>query len=85
MTNDKYEYIEYEKLSDAVRDWENGEKIYHYSNIMKSWLLMSDYHIYIGRTFAKRALKPESRYETLYRKTGTLDGGTVYTPVEIEL
>ena len=24
----QYTYIEYEKLSDAVRDWENGEPIY---------------------------------------------------------
>ena len=24
----KYKYIEYEKLSDAVKDWENGEQIY---------------------------------------------------------
>lgn len=28
MSDKKYEYIEYEKLSDAVKDWENGEQIY---------------------------------------------------------
>ena len=33
----QYTYIEYEKLSDAVRDWENREIVYVYLNDSLSW------------------------------------------------
>ena len=33
----KYKYIEYEKLSDAVRDWEDGKIVYVYLNDSLTW------------------------------------------------
>ena len=70
---DKYEYIEYEKLSDAVRDWENGVLIFHSHENEKYKLVPNIVAQFWGHhRYAKRVLKPEPRYETLYE---CIDGG----------
>lgn len=73
--SDKYEYIEYEKLSDAVRDFESGKAVF-LERVDGSWLPITNHSFwYIGDTYAKRVLKPEPRYETLYEcidSTGNL-------------
>ena len=63
MSN-KYEYVEYEKLSDAVRDWEKSGRVVYVKN-EDVWYEANDIFT-LYDTYAKRVLKPETRYETLY-------------------
>lgn len=38
MTDKKYKYIKYEKLSDAVRDWELGKQIFFMEGICGTYI-----------------------------------------------
>lgn len=65
----KYKYIEYEKLGDVVRDWENGEQIYQkeYDELAGEnysiCLNTSYFTVFKNATYAKRVEIKEKTVE----------------------
>ena len=59
--SEKFKYVEYEKLSDAVIDWENGEFIYR--KISGEWVYLAHDNFCGPARYAKRVEIKEKTVE----------------------
>ena len=70
--NKKYKYVKFEKLSDAIKAFEDGHEIYFRESVYGAWLAKGEHDGFFPRSeyYRREEVKSRTFYAWEHRETG---------------